>query len=69
MIDESSYLGSRGIRASEKSSKKMDSLLFKETDDDASYRRLLDELQRTFVHLDEGARGRVFDPKTHVLDA
>lgn len=37
-----------------------------ETDDEISYRRLLEEVQRTFVHLDEGSRGRVFDPKSLV---
>ena len=39
---------------------------FKETDNEVSYRRLLEEVQRTFIHLDEGARGRVFDPRTLV---
>ncbi len=38
----------------------------KETDDEMAYRRLLEEVQRTFVHLDEGSRGRMFDPKTLV---
>lgn len=37
-----------------------------ESDDEAAYRRLLEEVQRTFVHLDKGSRGRVFDPKTLV---
>ncbi len=38
----------------------------KETDDEVSYRRLLEEVQRTFVHLDKGSRGRVFDPRSLV---
>jgi len=38
----------------------------KETEDENVYRRLLEEVQRTFVHLDEGSRGRVFDPKSLV---
>eukprot|EP00957_Ditylum_brightwellii_P111839 8530087-Ditylum_brightwellii.AAC.1 len=37
----------------------------KETADEASSCRLLEEVQRTFVHLDECTRGRCFDP--HVL--
>ena len=39
---------------------------FKETEDEMAYRRLLEEVQRTFVHLDEGSRGRVFDPRSLV---
>jgi ubiquitin carboxyl-terminal hydrolase 9/24 len=38
----------------------------KETEDEMAYRRLLEEVQRTFVHLDEGSRGRMFDPKSLV---
>lgn len=38
----------------------------KETEDEYAYRRLLEEVQRTFVHLDEGSKGRVFDPKSLV---
>ena len=38
----------------------------KETKDEASSRRLLEEVQRTFVHLDEGSRGRCFDPRSLV---
>lgn len=38
----------------------------KETEDEHAYRRLLEEVQRTFVHLDEGSKGRVFDPKSLV---
>lgn len=37
-----------------------------ESEDEQSYRKLLEEVQRTFVHLEEGSRGRVFDPKTLV---
>mmetsp|Transcript_24463 Transcript_24463/g.35514 ORF Transcript_24463/g.35514 Transcript_24463/m.35514 type:complete len:1442 (+) Transcript_24463:501-4826(+) len=37
-----------------------------ETADEASSRRLLEEVQRTFVHLDECARGRCFDPRALV---
>ena len=36
-----------------------------ETEDEASSRKLLEEVQRTFVNLDE-ARGRCFDPRTLV---
>ncbi len=38
----------------------------KETDDEIAFRRLLEEVQRTFVHLDRGSRGRVFDPRSLV---
>jgi len=37
-----------------------------ETEDQACARRLLEEVQRTFVHLEEGARGRCFDPRSLV---
>ena len=38
----------------------------KETEDEASSRCLLEEVQRTFVHLDEGSRGRCFYPRSLV---
>ena len=38
----------------------------KESEDEVLYRRLLEEVQRTFVHLDKGSRGRVFDPRSLV---
>jgi ubiquitin carboxyl-terminal hydrolase 9/24 len=38
----------------------------KEAEDEGSYRRVLEEVQRTFVYLDKGARGKVFDPRTLV---
>lgn len=38
----------------------------KETEDEISFRRLLEEVQRTFVHLDKGSRGRAFDPRSLV---
>jgi ubiquitin C-terminal hydrolase len=44
----------------------MSSANLKESEDEMAYRRLLEEVQRTFVHLDEGSRGRVFDPKSLV---
>lgn len=34
-----------------------------ETEDEASSRHLMEEVQRTFIHLDEGSRGRCFDPR------
>lgn len=37
----------------------------KESDDEASSRKLLEEVQRTFINLDE-ARGRCFDPRSLV---
>jgi len=37
-----------------------------ETVEQGEYRRLLQEFQRTLVHLDEGSRGRVFDPRSLV---
>jgi ubiquitin carboxyl-terminal hydrolase 9/24 len=37
-----------------------------ETDDEATSRHLLEEVQRTFIHLDEGSRGRCFDPRALV---
>jgi len=35
----------------------------KENDDQASSRHLLEEVQRTFIHLAEGSKGRCFDPR------
>jgi len=56
-----------GENSSEKTiSTNKNALGIKETDDEVAYRRLLQEVQRTFVHLDEGARGRVFDPRSLV---
>ena len=37
-----------------------------ETEDEASSRHLMEEVQRTFIHLDEGSRGRCFDPRALV---
>ena len=37
-----------------------------ETEDEMSSRHLLEEVQRTFIHLDEGSRGRCFDPRALV---
>lgn len=37
-----------------------------ETEDEAVSRHLLEEVQRTFIHLDEGSRGRCFDPRALV---
>ena len=34
-----------------------------ETEDEAASRHLMEEVQRTFIHLDEGSRGRCFDPR------
>ena len=38
----------------------------KETKDQADSRHLLEEVQRTFTHLDEGSKGRCFDPRALV---
>ena len=38
----------------------------KESEDEAMSRRLLEEVQRTFIHLEEGSKGRCFDPKALV---
>jgi ubiquitin carboxyl-terminal hydrolase 9/24 len=37
-----------------------------ETQDEAASRHLLEEVQKTFIHLDEGSRGRCFDPRSLV---
>jgi ubiquitin carboxyl-terminal hydrolase 9/24 len=37
-----------------------------ETEDEANSRRLMEEVQRTFIHLEEGSRGRCFDPRALV---
>jgi hypothetical protein len=39
---------------------------FKETVEEVASRHLLEEVQRTFIHLDEGSRGRCFDPRALV---
>jgi Ubiquitin carboxyl-terminal hydrolase len=38
----------------------------KETEDEVAARHLFEEVQRTFIHLDEGSRGRCFDPRALV---
>ena len=38
----------------------------KESEDEAASRHLMEEVQRTFIHLDEGSRGRCFDPRALV---
>ena len=38
----------------------------KETEEEASSRHLMEEMQRTFIHLEEGSRGRCFDPRALV---
>lgn len=40
--------------------------LFKENEDESAARNLFEEVQRTFIHLDEGSRGRCFDPRALV---
>lgn len=45
---------------------KGDSGRIKESEDELSSRHLLEEVQRTFIHLDEGSRGRCFDPRALV---
>ena len=37
-----------------------------ETEDEAASRHLMEEVQRTFIHLEEGSRGRCFDPRALV---
>lgn len=37
-----------------------------ESEDEARARHLFEEVQRTFIHLDEGSRGRCFDPRAFV---
>jgi Ubiquitin carboxyl-terminal hydrolase len=37
-----------------------------ESEDEAASRHLMEEVQRTFIHLDEGSRGRCFDPRALV---
>jgi hypothetical protein len=39
---------------------------FEESPDEIASRRLLEEVQRTFVHLEAGSRGRCFDPRAFV---
>jgi len=43
-----------------------DSDNMKETKDESDSRHLLEEVQRTFTHLDEGSKGRCFDPRALV---
>ena len=37
-----------------------------ETEHEAASRHLMEEVQRTFIHLEEGSRGRCFDPRALV---
>ena len=45
---------------------KMDDDELQENEDQAASRHLLEEVQRTFIHLAEGSKGRVFDPRALV---
>lgn len=38
----------------------------KETEDESASRHLLEQVQRTFIHLEEGSKGRCFDPRALV---
>jgi ubiquitin carboxyl-terminal hydrolase 9/24 len=48
------------------SSKEKEVEEIKETEDESSSRHLMEEVQRTFIHLEEGSRGRCFDPRALV---
>ncbi|KAL3923845.1 MAG: hypothetical protein SGILL_001411 [Bacillariaceae sp.] len=48
------------------SSKDLQGKDVEETEDEADSRRLMEEVQRTFIHLEEGSRGRCFDPRALV---
>jgi len=43
-----------------------DSAVINESEDESSSRHLLEEVQRTFIHLEEGSRGHCFDPRALV---
>jgi ubiquitin carboxyl-terminal hydrolase 9/24 len=63
----SSKTGQAGERTSENALDIYDDEdLIKESDDEAKARHLFEEVQRTFIHLDEGSRGRCFDPRAFV---
>lgn len=47
-------------------SKSNDGGEIKETEEEGRARHLFEEVQRTFIHLDEGSRGRCFDPRAFV---
>jgi ubiquitin carboxyl-terminal hydrolase 9/24 len=55
-----------GESTSESPSRKGGSGGIEETEDEALSRHLLEEVQRTFIHLEEGSRGRCFDPRALV---
>jgi len=68
---ESRSMDDKGISAGDNSGGKplvADNCLLdnKEIDNEALYRRLLEEVQRTFIHLDKGVRGCVGDPRSLV---
>ncbi|KAG7367521.1 ubiquitin carboxyl-terminal hydrolase [Nitzschia inconspicua] len=50
-----------GVIAQEKRRREVE-----ETEDEANSRHLMEEVQRTFIHLEEGSRGRCFDPRALV---
>jgi ubiquitin carboxyl-terminal hydrolase 9/24 len=55
---------SENLDGNEMSSKAINTI--QETEDEKTSRHLLEEFQRTFIHLQEGSKGRCFDPRTLV---
>jgi ubiquitin carboxyl-terminal hydrolase 9/24 len=63
----SSMTDEQGASASPSSqTRKRGSDEVEETEDEATSRHLMEEVQRTFIHLDKGSRGRCFDPRALV---
>ena len=62
----STNVSSAGQKTGEGSHFETKSSVLKQSSEEVEAQHLLEECQRTFVHLDEGARGRCFDPRTLV---
>ena len=58
--------GNAGESSGEGSQRRQDPVGIEESEDESSARHLFEEVQRTFIHLDEGSRGRCFDPRALV---
>ena len=65
VLQDPSSSAMEGVTDTE-SSEKSDSNGIRESQDEATSRHLLEEVQRTFIHLEEGSKGRCFDPRALV---
>jgi ubiquitin carboxyl-terminal hydrolase 9/24 len=66
IVEERSLAAAGEITSERRRTELGDNDELKETVDEIASRHLLEEVQRTFIHLDKGSRGRCFDPRALV---